>query len=252
MTYGHQGVAKHGVNKGEHAVAYSTKDPPAENPTENAGRGEKPMRTSIRIQPDMPGDKLDPMSRIDYGRMYTIEHNVKVMPFGQVHESSEKDLFYDFRQVLLGSERHEEIKRVKSQPDEEDSSDESDSEDESDDQAGETKAVEQPVSSASRGEGKAASTRTQAKPSRTNVSTSKTLKGRKESAAKLPSSSARPVSSQQHQQPKQLTATAVPVNSTSKTYRGSRDKLPSQSNQIESEGEDDESDDDASQSSDDE
>ena len=33
------------------------------------------------------GDTLDKMSRIDFSRMYTVEHNVKVYDFGNVHET---------------------------------------------------------------------------------------------------------------------------------------------------------------------
>jgi len=31
--------------------------------------------------------KADRMARIDFGRMYTVEHNVKVLDFGNVHTS---------------------------------------------------------------------------------------------------------------------------------------------------------------------
>lgn len=62
------------------------------------------MRRSIRIQPDEPGDKLEAMSRIDYFRSYTVEHNVKAMAFGYVHKDSEKQFFYDFKDVVFGDE----------------------------------------------------------------------------------------------------------------------------------------------------
>ena len=68
------------------------------------GNDEKPMRTPIRVKPDDTGDQFMEMSRIDYSRIYTVESYVKARAFGWVHEESEKDLFYDFREVIFGSE----------------------------------------------------------------------------------------------------------------------------------------------------
>ena len=62
------------------------------------------MRTPIRVRPDDTGDQFMEMSRIDYSRIYTVESNVKARAFGWVHEESEKDIFYDFREVILGFE----------------------------------------------------------------------------------------------------------------------------------------------------
>jgi hypothetical protein len=46
------------------------------------------MLNSIRVRPQKQGAKMDPMSRINFAKIYTIEHNVKVMDFGDVHEDS--------------------------------------------------------------------------------------------------------------------------------------------------------------------
>jgi hypothetical protein len=45
------------------------------------------MLPGIRIVPKRRGSKLDRMSRVDFSRMYTVEHNVKVYDFGNVHAS---------------------------------------------------------------------------------------------------------------------------------------------------------------------
>jgi hypothetical protein len=47
---------------------------------------ENPMMPEIRVRAKRKGDKLDKMSRIDFSRMYTVEHNVKVYDFGDVHK----------------------------------------------------------------------------------------------------------------------------------------------------------------------
>ena len=44
------------------------------------------MMPEIRVRAKRKGDKLDRMSRIDFSRMYTVEHNVKVYDFGDVHK----------------------------------------------------------------------------------------------------------------------------------------------------------------------
>jgi hypothetical protein len=46
------------------------------------------MMPGIRITPKRKGDKLHQMSRIDFARMYTVEHNVKVYEFGEVHRDA--------------------------------------------------------------------------------------------------------------------------------------------------------------------
>lgn len=101
-TYGGQGVAKRGVIKSEHGVIYSGKVPPEINDDERPGRGgEEPMcRTPIRIDPDEKGQKLDRMSRIDYGKTFTIHHNLKVRSFGKVNRDSEEALKGQFREVF--------------------------------------------------------------------------------------------------------------------------------------------------------
>ncbi|KAK3719953.1 hypothetical protein LTR37_004076 [Vermiconidia calcicola] len=108
ITYQGQGVTKESVVKGNHAIVYTTKRSPDPLPNEVPQRaGDRHMRTSVRIKPDEKGDQLMNMSRIDYGRVYTIEHNVKAMAFGWVHEESQKDFHYDFRAVLFGNHSDE-------------------------------------------------------------------------------------------------------------------------------------------------
>lgn len=101
-TYNGRGVAKPGVNKSEHAIIYTGRTPPEpqhnERPTrQDGGRG---MRSSpIRIDTDSREDKLDPMSRLNFGAIYTIQHNIKVKPYGMVHQNSRSDLLRQFVSV---------------------------------------------------------------------------------------------------------------------------------------------------------
>jgi hypothetical protein len=45
-------------------------------------------KQAISVDPSGPDQKLDQMSRINFGKMYTVEHNVKVMSVGKISEGS--------------------------------------------------------------------------------------------------------------------------------------------------------------------
>ena len=109
MTYGGQDVAKIRVNKSEHAIGYTAKYPPTPQSEEAPKADERPMRNPIRVRPDKKFTRLDQMARIDYGRVYTVEHNVQVMAFGWVHEHSLNDLNRDFLHVFLGEDGYREM-----------------------------------------------------------------------------------------------------------------------------------------------
>ena len=90
-TYNLQGTAKSGVNPAHHAIAHTGQDP---GRTEHERR-QRPMRSSIRVQQDDPRTALDPRSRLNYARIYTVEHNVKVRAFGWIHPSSRHNFDID-------------------------------------------------------------------------------------------------------------------------------------------------------------
>ena len=99
-TYSGKGVSKNGVKKSEHAIIYTGKEAPSTHPDEEPARGEEGMRkASIRVNLDHKTDKLDTMSRIDFGKVYTIQHNLKVRSLGKVHQQSMNSLFYLFHDV---------------------------------------------------------------------------------------------------------------------------------------------------------
>lgn len=42
----------------------------------------------LEVAPASPDQKLDFMSRLNFGKVYTVEHNVKVLPVGKITERS--------------------------------------------------------------------------------------------------------------------------------------------------------------------
>lgn len=89
LTYQGQGVARKGVCKSDHAIIHTTKEPPAPTLQEAPSRGESGMMSrSIRVDVDVKTDKLDEMSRVNFGKHYTIEHKAKVKSLGKVNRDS--------------------------------------------------------------------------------------------------------------------------------------------------------------------
>jgi len=70
--------------KNHHAIAFTSSTEPTPEERERDGNQ---MLPGIRIVPRTRQIKLDKMSRIDFSRMYTVEHNVKVFDAGMVHRS---------------------------------------------------------------------------------------------------------------------------------------------------------------------
>jgi uncharacterized protein DUF6590 len=98
-------VAKNSVVKCQHAIAYSDKKEPSPTNAEYPNEGESGMMPGIRIVPTDKRDKLDPMSRIDFARMYTVEHNVKAYDFGKVHENYQRRLLKQWIQTTIGNNK---------------------------------------------------------------------------------------------------------------------------------------------------
>lgn len=82
-TYSGQGTAKPGVKAEDHAIIYMAGSAPF------CGAGEGPMlKHSLEVKPASVDQKLNKMSRLNFGKIYTVEHNVKVMPVGKITEES--------------------------------------------------------------------------------------------------------------------------------------------------------------------
>ncbi len=82
-TYSGQATTKKGVNQTTHTIVYSGNTAPSKLPEET-----KMNKDPLKIILDSPKDKLDPKSRINLGKIITIDHNVKVKPIGSVDERS--------------------------------------------------------------------------------------------------------------------------------------------------------------------
>ena len=85
MTYGGQGTLKPGVHPEDHAPIYSSKhDGP------KILNGEQMNNVPIRVDVIDPSHKLDSMSRLNYAKLYTVEHNVKVFFIGKIAKNYEQ------------------------------------------------------------------------------------------------------------------------------------------------------------------
>lgn len=82
-TYHGQGTTKNGLDPSTHAIIHMI-DQAAVRLAKETGMTKDP----IAIEPASPDQKLDQMSRINFGKVYTVEHNVKVLHVGKIHESS--------------------------------------------------------------------------------------------------------------------------------------------------------------------
>ena len=71
----------------------------SEKPFSLNGENEAAMRTPIKATMVSPDQKLDESSRLNYAKLYTVEHNVKVHFIGQVHPDWEQKVVVDYNNV---------------------------------------------------------------------------------------------------------------------------------------------------------
>lgn len=75
----------------EHAIIYTGDRPP--KPIEGE---EAPPNRPIQVVSKTHRDKLDKASRVNYAKIYTVEHNVKVQFIGRIAESDRFRFNADF------------------------------------------------------------------------------------------------------------------------------------------------------------
>jgi hypothetical protein len=94
-------VGKKKTIKAHHSIIHTSRDAPESVPKEapNSKAQEAPMLSPIRVRPNKKIDKLDKMSRLNYAKVYNVEHNVKVYDFGVVHEGYMGILSHQFNTV---------------------------------------------------------------------------------------------------------------------------------------------------------
>jgi hypothetical protein len=85
-TYSGQGVTKRGFIKSDreaHAVIHMSDAQPYQSPDER-----DIIKKAIKVVAASPEQKLDPMSRLNFSRVHTVNHFVKAMNVGMVHKDS--------------------------------------------------------------------------------------------------------------------------------------------------------------------
>jgi hypothetical protein len=81
-------------DQSQYGLVYTGNAPPQVSDSE---RGMQAI--AIKIDPDNATTPLDPVSRIHYGNLYTVEHNIRVKAYGMVNQASLLPLMSQFRQV---------------------------------------------------------------------------------------------------------------------------------------------------------
>lgn len=108
LSYGGEGVSAKGCIKNDHAITFTGPVPAILRADEHPSPGESPMRRlSIRIVAD-EHEELSPTSRIDFGTVYTIHHNVKIKPFGRLHNDSIEPFNQQFFSVWASKSQNSE------------------------------------------------------------------------------------------------------------------------------------------------
>jgi hypothetical protein len=87
-------VLKPGVHPEDHAVVYSSKRPSFLEREEGLM-----SKSPIRIEVISDAHKLDPLSRLNYAKLYTVEHNVKVFFIGHVVKKYERPLIIAYNEA---------------------------------------------------------------------------------------------------------------------------------------------------------
>ena len=89
-SYGKRGLKKPHINRKDHAIIYTDI-----HPGEQAGEGLN--KRALQVIPDSPEIKLDPSSLINFGKIYTVEHNIKVKLLGRIAKESKHLLVSYYR-----------------------------------------------------------------------------------------------------------------------------------------------------------
>lgn len=106
-SYGHRATGKWGIKASDHAIIYSGRVAAEPLPEEGLMQ---PF--AIRVDADRNDEKLDPLSRVDFGRPQTIQHYAKVKSFGMVNSDSVANLVSQWRNVNLEDTRHASPEKV--------------------------------------------------------------------------------------------------------------------------------------------
>lgn len=119
-TYGKRGATKSGIHTAHHAALVPKGKPEYRLP------GEDRLMEALHIQVEDKTETIHPTARINFGKIYTIEHNVKVKSVGRIVPEDLHRLRHYWRSVLdkewaKGEEEEDEqIETAKDESDEDD------------------------------------------------------------------------------------------------------------------------------------
>ncbi|KAJ0425002.1 hypothetical protein BJY00DRAFT_275711 [Aspergillus carlsbadensis] len=82
-TYGGRGLAKPGLDPYKHAVMHMSGTPPRLGSNEPIT-----IKEPLEVECERFDESLHSKSRLNFGKIYTVEHNVKVLPIGEISEAS--------------------------------------------------------------------------------------------------------------------------------------------------------------------
>jgi len=91
-------VTKHGVNPEDYAAVYPTSGKVKFKPGEKESMRKEPFQIKI----EESDEKIDAMSRLNFSRVYTVEHNVKVKNIGRIPPDEVPRLIHYFRDSIAG------------------------------------------------------------------------------------------------------------------------------------------------------
>lgn len=91
---------KFGVKSWHHAIIYTTI--PLEGampPPEGLGGEDILPNLPIRVEARSPRHQLDLTSRLNYAKVYTVEHNIKVSFIGKIHKDSIGEFYAAYKRI---------------------------------------------------------------------------------------------------------------------------------------------------------
>jgi hypothetical protein len=109
-TYNRQGTTKNGVQSQYYAVVYAQGSEPLFAP------GEMMTKRPISIVVENNLEKLDPMSRLNFGRVYTVEHNLKVSKVGRIAPEDMHALEANFLETIGATNQQPTLESTNAEP----------------------------------------------------------------------------------------------------------------------------------------
>ncbi|KAI4214757.1 MAG: hypothetical protein LQ351_002833 [Letrouitia transgressa] len=95
-TYQGRGATKHGIDQRSHTIVFSGTYAPPKLPGED-----KMNKVPLKVDLFSPSEKLDEKSRINLGKPYPIEWNVKVKEIGQLDKSSTQKMIAYWKDLTV-------------------------------------------------------------------------------------------------------------------------------------------------------